>query len=159
MTLTPIRREEAKRLITHLFAHEPFDAELFVERLADVMLATPEIVSVVAHYLQIWNTSPTADKPPYFTMNTTTYQKITEVVLDEAAVYRGETTEEARPSYPKDFYQETIHSLNLAYSFLLAVADGKTDRRLAETHASHLLKIIHILRADPGNMPEPNRDT
>jgi hypothetical protein len=46
--LTPIRRIEAKRLITHLLAHERFDAEKFAEILAAVMIYTPEVVAVAA---------------------------------------------------------------------------------------------------------------
>lgn len=46
--LNPVRRIEAKKLLTYLVENEFFSADRFVDLLAEVMMGTPEIVMVVA---------------------------------------------------------------------------------------------------------------
>ena len=91
--LTPIRLIEAKRLLTHLVSQEPFDADRFVELLAGVMIDTPDIVSITAQQLELWN----KDTDNIILGHNVFYTTVAEVVLNAAAIYRGETSEEPAP--------------------------------------------------------------
>jgi hypothetical protein len=145
--LTPIRRIEAKRLITHLFAREQFDADRFAELLAGVMIDTPEVGAIAARHLEDWNNyGHDKSETPRFVMQgaDAVYTTIAEVVLDAAAIYRGETTEEPNDYHPLNTYQ-TRSYLSQAAAHLRAVADGKTDRKRSETHASRLEEILRSL--------------
>ena len=93
--LTPIRLIEAKRLLTHLVSQEPFDADRFVELLAGVMIDTPEIVTVAARQLAKWNSETDTDN--IILGHNVFYTTVAEVVLNAAAIYRGETSEEPAP--------------------------------------------------------------
>lgn len=162
--LTPIRRIEAKRLITHLFAHERFDADKFAELLAGVMIDTPEIVAVAARALETWNNygRDRSDNPRFVMQDADEgYASIAEVVLDAAAIYRGETTEEPNecmlPHVTDLLTNEQVRSyLSQAASHLRAVASGKTDRKRSETHASRLENIVASMDdAGKSSLPFP----
>jgi hypothetical protein len=162
--LTPIRRIEAKRLITHLFAHERFDADKFAELLAGVMIDTPEVVAVAARSLETWNNygHDKSDTPRFVMQGAgTDYASISEVVLDAAAIYRGETTEDSNectvPHVTGLLTNEQVRSyLSQAASHLRAVASGKTDRKRSETHASRLENIVASMDdAGKSSLPFP----
>jgi hypothetical protein len=162
--LTPIRRIEAKRLITHLFAHERFDADKFAELLAGVMIDTPEVVAVAARALEDWNNygRDKADNPRFIMQDADAgYASIAEVVLDAAAIYRGETVEDSNeyemPHVTGLLTNEQVRSyLSQAASHLRAVASGKTDRRRSETHASRLENIVASMDdASKSSLPFP----
>lgn len=99
--LTPIRLIEAKRLLTHLVSQEPFGADRFVELLAGVMLDTPDIVSITAQQLELWN----KDTDNIILGHNVFYTTVAEVVLNAAAIYRGETSEEPAPYEPREATQ------------------------------------------------------
>lgn len=155
--LSALRRIEAKRLITHLFAHEQFDADRFAELLAGVIIDTPEVVTVAARDLEDWNNfgRDRADSPRFVIQGNAdaSYESIAEVVLNAAAVYRGETTEDPNDCHPLNDYH-TRSRLSQAAAHLRAVADGKTDRRRSETHASRLEEILKSL----GNVEDTTDD-
>jgi hypothetical protein len=162
--LTPTRRIEAKRLIAHLFAHEPFDADRFAELLAGVMIDTPEVVAVAARALEAWNNygRDKSDNLRFVVQGAKTdYASISEIVLDAAAVYRGETTEDSNeyemPHVTGLLTNEQVRSyLSQAASHLRAVASGKTDRKRSETHASRLENIVASMDdAGKSSLPFP----
>jgi hypothetical protein len=163
--LTPLRRIEAKRLITNLFARKQFDADLFAELLAGVMIDAPDVVAVAAQYLEKWNNydGDHQSESPRFVMQDADegYASIAEVVLDAAAIYRGETTEEPNecmlPHVTGLLTNEQVRSyLSQAASHLRAVASGKTDRKRSETHASRLESIVASMDdAGKSSLPFP----
>lgn len=143
--LSPLRRIEAKRLITHLFAREQFDADLFAELLAGVMIDAPDVVTVAARHLEKWNNydgDHQSESPRFVMQNADAgYESIAEVVLDAAAIYRGEIAEE-----PGLLASEQVRShLSQAAAHLRSVASGKTDRKRSEAHASRLEEILRSL--------------
>lgn len=147
--LTPLRRIEAKRLITNLFAREQFDADLFAELLAGVMIDAPDVVTVAARHLEKWNNyggDHQSESPRFVMQNADAgYESIAEVVLDAAAIYRGETAEELNECTGLLTNEQVRSHLSQAASHLRAVAGGKTDRKRSETHASRLEEILRSL--------------
>lgn len=159
--LSPVRRIEAKRLLAHLVASKKkFDAEEWVEKLAAVMIDTPEVVKTAAAHLRAWNTAGDEGDPDCthrFTMRNCGhdgYNVIAEVVLDAAALYRGETIESVEPDEYSNTettdllpYKQVIQILAYTQKFLQAVADGRHSPKRAEAHASHLSQVIRTLQA------------
>lgn len=159
--LSPVRRIEAKRLLVHLFAHEQLDAEVFIDKLAAVMIDVPEVVQVAARHLEDWNnfgqSGHTVKGTPRFTMSDTEtgYEAIAEVVLDAAAIYRGETTEvmefgdEYSNAEAADLltYKQVIRALTQVQTYLRAIASRVGSRTVAESHASQLHHVVLTLQA------------
>ena len=134
--LTPIRLIEAKRLLTHLVSQEPFDADRFVELLAGVMLDTPDIVSITAQQLELWN----KDTDSIILGHNVFYTTVAEVVLNAAAIYRGETSEEPalREATQADFdvWRRVRTTLRSNRDCLQRAASGSVSKGAWEAQAA-----------------------
>lgn len=155
--LTPLRQIEAKRLLTHLFSQEPFNADLFVELLAGVMVDTPEIITIAARQLEVWNESNNTG----FLLKDVSYAEIAEVVLDAAAVYHGETSEELHTATPADFdvWRRTLGALRGNRDCLLRAAGGQVSRGAWEAQAAACGRALADLEQLLGNAGMLDSDT
>jgi hypothetical protein len=156
--LSPVRRVEAKRVITHLFAHEQFDADRFVEILAGIMVETPEVVKVAARHLEAWNEDRRCivwqELPPR-------YEEVAEVVLDAAAIFRGETTIEVGDTPPEAglAIAQHIHEvLRGSRDCFLRAAGGAVSRGAFEAQAAACNRALADLQRLAGNAPAQNTD-
>lgn len=167
--LSPVRRIEAKRTLTHLFAHEPFDADHFVEILASVMVDAPEVVKVAARRLTVWNN--TEDGFRFVIRNDgTTPEDIAEVVLDAAAIFRGETLAEDAEAGTVSHEDASLAeaSLTLAQRIsetlrgsrdcFLRAASGSVSRGAFEAQAAACSRALADLQQLVGNAPSQDAD-
>ena len=158
--LSPVRRIEAKRTLTHLFAHEPFDADHFVEILASVMVDAPEVVKVAARRLTVWNN--TDDGFRFVIRNDgTTPEDIAEVVLDAAAIFRGETsTEDGDASSEASLtIAQRIHEvLRGSRDCFQRAAGGPVSRGAFEAQVAACSRALADLQKLVGNVPSQDAD-
>jgi hypothetical protein len=134
--LSPVRHIEAKRMITHLFAHEQFDAERFVEILAGIMMETPEVVKVAARHLEAWNDNRCITEFSDFSV----CEEVAEVVLDAAAIFRGETSEGVPPREATradvEVWARVAETLRGSRDCFLRAASGSVSRGAFEAQAA-----------------------
>jgi hypothetical protein len=167
--LNPVRRIEAKRILTHLFAHERFDADHFVEILAGIMVDTPEVVKAAARQLLAWNN--TGDGPRFIIKDeNTTPDDIAEVVLDAAAIFRGETTAEDADvcAVPHEdaslagagltLAQRICETLKGSRDCFLRAASGSVSRGAFEAQAAACNRALADLQRLVGNAPPQEAD-
>lgn len=88
-----LRRQEAKRLLKNLHKQGDFDADTWLDRLTDALAHTPEVVNVCARRLALWN-EEVKEELKFTATPEASYGAIAEVVLDAAAVYNGEPTDQ-----------------------------------------------------------------
>lgn len=135
--LSPVRRIEAKRMITHLFAHEQFDADRFVEILAGIMVETPEVVKVAARHLEAWNEDR---RCIVWQELPARYEEVAEVVLDAAAIFRGETSEDVPPREATradvEVWVRVAETLRGSRDCFLRAASGSVSRGAFEAQAA-----------------------
>lgn len=161
--LNPIRRSEAKKLLTYLLENEFFDADRFVDLLAEVMAGTPEIVMVVAARLQSWNKGDGSARPR-FVLQDAEYAEIAEVVLDAATVYRGETLEEPhkqRLPVAADLgvWRGILTTLRSNRDCFHRAASGSISKGVAEAQTAACSRAIRGLEEIMRNAGEPVDDT
>jgi hypothetical protein len=167
--LSPVRRIEAKRVLTHLFAHERFDADHFVEILAGIMVDTPEVVKAAARQLLAWNN--TKYSPRFIIKDeNTTPDDIAEVVLDAAAIFRGETTTEVADTCAVPHEDASLAEASLALAqrisetlrgnrdCFLRSASGSVSRGALEAQAAACNRALADLHELLGNVPSPDAD-
>lgn len=135
--LSPVRRIEAKRMIIHLFAHEQFDAERFVEILAGIMVETPEVVKAAARHLEAWNEDR---RCIVWQELPARYEEVAEVVLDAAAIFRGETSEDVPPREATradvEVWARVAETLRGSRDCFLRAASGSVSRGAFEAQAA-----------------------
>lgn len=152
--LSPVRRIEAKRVITHLFAHEQFDAERFVEILAGIMVETPEVVKAAARQLLAWNNTGGGPRLIIKDENTTP-DDIAEVVLDAAAIFRGETSEDMPPREATradvEVWARVAETLRGSRDCFLRAASGSVSRGAFEAQAAACNRALTELLTLLGN--------
>jgi hypothetical protein len=158
--LTPVRRIEAKRVITHLFAHEQFDAERFVEILAGIMVETPEVVKVAARHLEAWNEDR---RCIVWQELPARYEEVAEVVLDTAAIYRGGASAEVVPSREAtradvEVWTRVSETLRGSRDCFLRAASGSVSRGAFEAQAAACNRALAELLALLGNGPDESGD-
>jgi hypothetical protein len=161
--LNPVRRIEAKKLLTYLVENEFFNADRFVDLLAEVMAGTPEVVKVAAARLQSWNDGDGSDRPR-FARQGTEYAEIAEVVLDAATVYRGETSEEPykqRLATTADLgvWRGILTTLRSNRDCFHRAASGSISKGVAEAQAAACSRAIRGLEEIMRNAGEPVDDT
>lgn len=135
--LTPLRQIEARRLLT---AVNQFDADHFIELMAEVILGTPNVVHTAALRLEAWNTQ-SPEHPRFIIHNVKEgYDTIAEVVLDAAAVYHGETSEEPAPCAATranfDTWRRVLSTLRGNRDCLQRAAGGQISRGAWEDQAA-----------------------
>lgn len=157
--LNPVRRIEAKKLLTYLVENEFFNADRFVDLLAEVIIGTPEVVKVTAHRLKAWNTDCHAiegNLPPY--------EEIAEVVLDAAAIYWGETLEEPHKqrlpaAADLSVWCGILTTLRGNRDCFHRAASGSISKGVAEAQAAACSRAIRGLEEIIRNAGEPVDDT
>jgi hypothetical protein len=159
--LSPVRRIEAKRAITHLFAHEQFDADHFVNILAGIMVDTPEVVKTAARHLSTWNN--TKDGPRFIIEDeNTTSDDIAEVVLDAAAIFRGETITEDSGDVSVEagfaIAQRISEALRGNRDCFQRAASGSVSRGAFEAQAAACSRALTDLQKLVGNAPSQDAD-
>jgi hypothetical protein len=164
--LSPVRRIEAKRVLTHLFAHEQFDADHFVEILAGIMVDTPEVVKVAARHLLAWNN--TKGGPRFIIKDKgTTPEDLAEVVLDAAAIFCGETTAEDADAcaVPHELTEASLtlvqrisETLRGSRDCFLRAASGSVSRGAFEAQAAACNRALADLQQLVGNAPSQEAD-
>jgi hypothetical protein len=144
-------------VITHLFAHEQFDADRFVEILAGIMVETPEVVKVAARHLEAWNDNRCIAE----FRDSSVCEEVAEVVLDAAAIFRGETTAEVGDAPPEAglAIAQHIHEvLRGSRDCFLRAAGGAVSRGAFEAQAAACNRALDYLQRLVGNAPSQNTD-
>jgi hypothetical protein len=158
--LNPTRRIEAKRVLTHLVAHERFDAGHFIDILAAIMIDTPEVVKAAARQLLAWNN--TGDGPRFIIKDEgTTPDDIAEVVLDAAAVFRGDTSTEddaVPPEAGLTIAQRIHETLRGSRDCFLRAAGGSVSRGAFEAQAAACSRALADLQRLVGNAAPQDTD-
>lgn len=144
--LTPLRQIEAKRLFA---ARDQFDADHFILLMAKIMLGTPNVVEAAAQQLESWNNDRCAigdQSPPY--------AEIAEIVLDAAAIYHGETSEEPRAATQADFdvWHRVLATLRGNRDCLERAAAGQVSRGAWEAQAAACGRALGDLEQLLGNV-------
>lgn len=161
--LTPLRQIEALRLLT---AVDQFDADHFIELMAEVILGTPNVVHTAALRLEAWNIQ--SPEHPRFIMHDVEdgYNTIAEVVLDAAAIYRGETSEEPAPYEPRaatqadfDVWRRVLSTLRGNRDCFQRAAGGQVSRGAWEAQAAACSRALVELEQLLSNAGMADSDT
>jgi hypothetical protein len=124
------------------------------------MVETPEVVKSAARQLLSWNN--TEGGPRFIIQDEgTTPDNIAEIVLDAAAIFRGETTIEVGDAPPEAglAIAQRIHEvLRGSRDCFLRAAGGAVSRSAFEAQAAACNRAMADLQKLVGNAPSPDTD-
>lgn len=140
--LGPTRQHEARKFLDTALKGD-FDRDHLLAGLHAILTGRVPVIAAAANELRKWNDKDDEVEQFRF-VGEDNYDTIVEIVLDTAARYRGEDSDESVTSN-SEMEQGIVGTLQQIQLFLCSIAAGRINTGLAETHANRLRYIISWL--------------